>query len=605
MKNKIFLMLTVVAMLTLAFAVSVGAATLYQTEEGVTLFSYTDENKDFDFDTYEGSFPKVDGEGNELTWYIISTRTEGDSKIYTVASLKTLGEAGKINENGAYSYISPVTNKNTVSVNFPDNAGIKTIPSFGAYATRAQNNIIFAYLPNTLTEIGESLFQETPVIVAEFDDETPITFYPHKVFHEARNIETVNIPASVEIIDSIDDRMGAPFCNTLSLKTVTFAPGSKLTRIYPFAFIYSGIEEIQFPDSMVAVNQNLFRACKNLKVVRFGEGFRYFENVDRNNNVSDVHHSLTHTATGIKEVYLSPDFYSVKPDVKYRVSYAFDGCNNAKFFFTGTKAQLDTAIANFTNAEWTTGATDHNYILSAYNSKKIVTYSEYEKNPEAYAGLYIITDYNTCDAFYKGEHNEDNNPCVINCDRCKAYGVAEKSPVHNISTTVVYVSFDSLGTKRVGCVNEGCTHGTDEDVPAIFGCMGYSVSEGGKGGIVIGFTVNYGAIAEYEKITGKTLRYGVFAVSQSKLGDNEIFDENGNASSGVVNAEIFNREFAAFELKIVGFANDQKDISLALGAYVTVTDGEDVEYSYIQSGEPLENDKYCFVSYNDILSTTR
>ena len=60
-------------------------------------------------------------------------------------------------------------------------------------------------------------------------------------------------------------------------------------------------------------------------------------------------------------------------------------------------------------------------------------------------------------------------------------------------------------------------------------------------------------------------------------------------------------QFVAFELKIVGFADNQKDVKLALGAYVAVTDGETTEYSYMQVGSLGENEKYCFVSYNDIV----
>ena len=130
-----------------------------------------------------------------MTWYITSTSTVDGNTVHTVASLKTLGEAGNINESGVYSFTSPVTNKNTVSVNYPDNKGITSIPAFGAYGTRSKNNILFAYCPNTLTEFPESLFQETPVLVAEIDDETPVTYVPHKLFHEARSVKTINIPA--------------------------------------------------------------------------------------------------------------------------------------------------------------------------------------------------------------------------------------------------------------------------------------------------------------------------------------------------------------------------------------------------------------------------
>ena len=47
--------------------------------------------------------------------------------------------------------------------------------------------------------------------------------------------------------------------------------------------------------------------------------------------------------------------------------------------------------------------------------------------------------------------------------------------------------------------------------------------------------------------------------------------------------DITSYEFALFELKIVGFTDEYKDIKLAMGAYVAVTDGEKTEYSYITS----------------------
>ena len=113
--------------------------------------------------------------------------------------------------------------------------------------------------------------------------------------------------------------------------------------------------------------------------------------------------------------------------------------------------------------------------------------------------------------------------------------------------------------------------------------------------------MNNVAIAEYEEATGKTLKYGVFAVLQNRLGDNDVFAEDGTVANGVINAEITNSEFAAFELKIIGFTDEHKDTKFVMGAYVTVTDGETTEYFYLQSGTPLENEKYCFVSYNDIV----
>ena len=167
---------------------------------------------------------------------------------------------------------------------------------------------------------------------------------------------------------------------------------------------------------------------------------------------------------------------------------------------------------------------------------------------------------------------------------------------------VSYVRFNEEGTKILICAS--CGAQSYEKTTPLFTCLGYSAPENGIGGIAVGFTVNNEAIAEYEEITGKTLKFGVFAVLQSRLGNNDVFAEDGTVADGVINAEITNYEFVAFELKIIGFTDTQKDIKLAMGAYVAVTDGEATEYSYMQAGTPNENEKYSFVSFNDIVGNS-
>ena len=158
--------------------------------------------------------------------------------------------------------------------------------------------------------------------------------------------------------------------------------------------------------------------------------------------------------------------------------------------------------------------------------------------------------------------------------------------------------FASAGVKSVGCYK--CNEAETSELSPLFTCLGYSASEYGIGGIAIGYTVNDEAIANYEDATGKTLNYGVFAVTQEKLGDNDIFGSDGTVAKGVITADVSSHGFAAFELKITGFADDQKDLLLAMGAYVIEADDESTEYSYLQDGTPNENEKYCFVSYYDI-----
>ena len=90
-------------------------------------------------------------------------------------------------------------------------------------------------------------------------------------------------------------------------------------------------------------------------------------------------------------------------------------------------------------------------------------------------------------------------------------------------------------------------------------------------------------------------------VLKEKLGYNDVFSANGTVAEGVVSAEVSAYKLCAFEIKGVGFNEEQKDALLALGAYVSVTKDGTTEYSYMQDdtkGERVGN--YIFASYNNI-----
>ena len=73
-------------------------------------------------------------------------------------------------------------------------------------------------------------------------------------------------------------------------------------------------------------------------------------------------------------------------------------------------------------------------------------------------------------------------------------------------------------------------------------------------------------------------------------------------AANAISFDVTGYEYSAFVLKIVGFTETQKDVKLAMGAYVAVNDGETTTYSYLQDdqkGERVGN--YYFVSYNTIV----
>ncbi|MBQ7761176.1 MAG: leucine-rich repeat domain-containing protein [Clostridia bacterium] len=170
---------------------------------------------------------------------------------------------------------------------------------------------------------------------------------------------------------------------------------------------------------------------------------------------------------------------------------------------------------------------------------------------------------------------------------------------HTIFVGLIYESYATDGYYSYKC--ERCEDlNKEESAPALFVNLGYSTTEYEVGGMTIGFAANDKAIKNYEDITGKSIEYGVFAVVKDRLGTNDVFDEDGNKSEGVISVD-FTCKYDLFDLRIVGFTDEYKEIELAMGAYVVTTDGEATEYSYLQAGTPKENEKYCFVSYKDLV----
>ncbi len=195
----------------------------------------------------------------------------------------------------------------------------------------------------------------------------------------------------------------------------------------------------------------------------------------------------------------------------------------------------------------------------------------------------------------------------FNCESALICDVCEKTVVnamtHDMDTFIEYSNgYINTGIKTVVCKNDGCIAcNTNETTDALFTCVGYSIPENGRDGIAIGYIVNNEAIKEYTEATGKTFKYGAFAASKEKLGTNDIFGEGGEVTDNVIVAEIEGQQFASFELRIFGFTEEHKDTKLAIGAYTAVTDEDTTTYSCMQLGTPNEGEKYCFISYGEIV----
>ena len=358
--------------------------------------------------------------------------------------------------------------------------------------------------------------------------------------------------------------------NAINLKTIktgnaTVVMGGALGSL-------PALEEVILGERLKEIGYNAFEKNKKLTKIDFSgcENFTTFgwqafksctalETVTLPNTLTNINVNVFDGCTSLKSVVLSTSLTTV-------AASTFAGCTSLETIsFVGTPSEALIAAA----------------AAAAPNAK--------------------ITTMTACEAY--GHSNMTSiNDCVEQCGVCEAI-VEKEAPNHNKTSVIEYTDgYASKGMLTYSCTNEGCTHKTTEELPALFTCLGYSAAENGDGGIAVGYTVNKTAINTYREIANVSLNYGVFAISQEKLGAGDVFDENGSLAANAISFDVTDYEYSAFVLKIVGFTDAQKEVKLAMGAYVEINDGEKTTYSYMQDDKKGEKiGDYYFASYNDVL----
>ena len=374
---------------------------------------------------------------------------------------------------------------------------------------------------------------------------------------------------------------GGPFTNSDFITRIDLSGCTSLTKLNGnFISSSDNLTEVILPPNLETIQSKAFAHCYKLQSIVLPASLTYIED-------EAFHSARANQTVKTFTVY-------VQSDVQFGKKYYPFRDSGAKIEFVligdGVTAESFKAVNTYPAI---TGAT-------------VVDYLD-PQSPWTYTVGTAITTHtiveNYCSALaMRGEHLSSDNPCVTVCSEC-GYAQAKENPVHTISVFMEYANgFDAKGTKVTKCTNEGCSYNTSEEIKAVFVCLGYSVPEKGKAGIVLGYKVNKDAIKEYKDVTGNSLSYGVFTVLESTVKDGYVFDENGQAISGSITADLTKQQFDAIEIKVRGFSDTQKDLLIAMGVYTATGDGNTVEYSYMQPTNIGTNKgNYYFVSYNGIL----
>lgn len=566
MKKKLFVSLLVFAVFTFLLAFSVSAeVTVYDdapTKTNITVS--TDDLVVFnDGFCCPSAYIFQDVTATANGW-------KGGSTLDDIMDFSFLRTKGK-----SYGY------NDIVSIDLPQ--GMTYV---GGYGIQGSSNIKKISFPDTITGFGMAVLADCTSLeecVFEHDENDNFTTFCPEFFDNCPNLKAISLPDCITAFGWKQQTLDGTYfrgCTSLGAihlpKNLQVMYGQtddksvfgNLSNAYfvnePFTYdnIPQKPDVYYFPSGLTTVSGTVFRGCKNLNsILVFGtsltsitRGWEFEEAESGNGARTTVVFLGDMTSVNVNGWNVNAVYFANKNDINASTAGV---SGSATIYYCNAEGNTNhlTERIVFENAKCEVDAATVSYCFCGDEISKTVV-----------EGTALTHDYDYVNGKAK-------------------------------LVSLTYTSYTSNGKKVVACGN--CGENSEHIALALFVCQGYSTPINGRDGIAVGYTINNEAISEYEKATGKTLKYGVFAVAKNKLEANDVFDKSGNAISGAVVAEISGYNFVSFELKIVGFTNENKDAKLALGAYV-VTYGENTEYSYLQAGTPNENEKYCFVSYNDI-----
>ena len=370
---------------------------------------------------------------------------------------------------------------------------------------------------------------------------------------------------------------GGPFTDNDNITKLDLSGCTSLTKLKNnFVSDSDNLAEVILPPNLTEIPHKAFAHCYKLQSIVLPASVTYvadeaFHSARRNQDIKTF------------TVYL-------QGNTVFHETYPFrDSSAKIEFVLIGEGMTAEAFIAANTFSG-ITGATVVDY-KDAYNYTVGQTITAHT----------VVENYCASLAL-NGAHASSENPCVILCSDC-GLSAKKENPQHNYDVAIVYENgFDNVGEKISTCTSAGCGHEVTEEVPALIVSLGYSIAEEGAAGVDIGFKVNKAAVLDYEETMGKTVNFGVFAALESTLGENDVFDSEGNSPKGVVAADMTDTDYSIFRIKMAGFDDNQKTIAFAMGAFIKTTAAGGVqECAYLQIAAPSEGSKYYYASYNEIL----
>ena len=573
MKKKLFLILAMVALMVVAFAFSVSAVTGSQSNEygAVTEVdgmeslakTYSDHDSRVVLKNADGTFTTYP------SYYIYNGRTGANMRI----DMTTLNTSLGLSDEEKY------TSASVIRVEVFADARLDHLYS-------GCTSLIDVYLPDGV-------------------------WLHYASFSGCSSLTTITLPKSCTSIPN------SCFYDCTSLENVVFP--STLTSLGGRAFQNcTSLKRADLPSGVTAIPQDCFHGCTNLEYLKVPSSCKTIANYVTN-SCGKVLWDLSE-ATSLESIGSNNSF----------------GVTTSLVFHEGFKTIVGVNSGNITELVFPNSTTSIGIIKCSALTEFVIPAGVTSLGNKAFdysTGLVKITvprgltsilttgdtsffhTTNITEIVYTGSKDDAilvdilkllTKATVTYANHCEVYNGGDHKLDGELTKRFLGESFLTKYVEERVCSN-GCGMTIAEnEVAPLFNCLGYSASLTGKNGIVLGFEINDEAVGEYTTLTNKTIKFGVFAVSQANLGENDVFNANGEAVKGAVTADLTGYTNAIFEIKVVGFNDENKESLLAMGAYVAETDGENTEYSYMQvTNEDEQSGKYYFICYDDIANTVK
>ena len=289
-------------------------------------------------------------------------------------------------------------------------------------------------------------------------------------------------------------------------------------------------------------------------------------------SVTALYNSTFNDTKSLKTIYINNTLTKVNDRV-------FNNTGLEKIFYVGTLAQLTAFLDN--------SSTTNNapfWAVVGENRANLISYEDYKKLEDK-SGKYVVYNYSYCEAYSGGVHTldpEKSNACAGICGICNEVALSA-NPEHIYVTTIAYANYLAKGVKTMTCQNEGCAHKTTpvEIIvnPIIPDFKGFSVNNDGDA-ITFGYVIDYDALDEFVKITGKSVELG-FVAAVKAFTDGDVYTSEKAVKASVVtwttsdddNAEVAKYVGADFILRGAWDKNVDLD-----GDQIAETDVKTVEF---------------------------